>query len=371
MMTIGVPKEIKTEEYRVGMTPAGVEQLAKRGHQTIVQVGAGIGSGFTDEEYRNAGAILTDDVETIYQTSDMIVKVKEPLPEEYPLLRENQVVFTFLHLAPNRELTNVLMEKKVIAIGYETVEEKGRLPLLEPMSEIAGRMAPIMGGYFLSRPQGGEGVLLGGASGVLPANVLVLGGGMVGMNAARTAAGLGSNVVVMDIKPQTLRFLEETKPPNVSTLISSPHNIQTLLPSVDLVVGAVLIAGARTPSLITRDMLHFMKKGSLIVDVSIDQGGCVETSRPTTHENPVFEVEGIMHYCVTNMPGAYPRTSTLALTNATFPFVVELADQGWKEACRKHKALAKGVNTAEGHITCKAVAEAHGFSYLSINNLLE
>lgn len=369
-MNIGIVKEIKTEEYRVGMTPSGVRQLVESGHRVYVQEGAGLGSGFDDEEYKKAGAVVCPEPSMVYENSEMVVKVKEPQPVEYGYLREGLILFCYLHLAADRELTQVLMQKRVVAMAFETVQEDKRLPLLEPMSQIAGRMAPIVGGYFLSRPQGGEGILLAGASGVMPANVLVLGGGTVGANAARVASALGAHVTVADIDTMRLRRLEEILPAGVATLFSTPDAIGDILVRMDIVVGAVLVAGAKTPVLIRKTMLGEMKKGSIIVDVAIDQGGCCETSRPTTHDNPVYAEDGVLHYCVTNMPGAYPRTSALALSAATLPYVLEIASKGWKMACRKSQVLAKGVNVAAGHLTNSAVAQAHGFAWHDLQEIV-
>lgn len=360
-MIIGIPKEIKNNENRVALTPAGAKELVKRGHTVYVQHTAGENSGFPDSAYVEAGAQILPSISDVYQIAEMIVKVKEPIAAEYPLVRKGQLVFTYFHFASDEKLTLAMMDSGSICLAYETVENPdGTLPLLIPMSEVAGRMSIQEGARFLEKPQGGKGILLGGVPGVKPARVLVLGGGIVGHSAALMAAGLGADVTIADISLPRLRYLEQIMPANVKTLYSSTHNIEAELPYTDLVIGAVLIPGAKAPHLITKDMLQRMKPGSVLVDVAIDQGGCFETSHPTTHADPVYTVDGIVHYCVANIPGAVPQTSTLALTNATLPYVLELADKGWKEACQEDKSLYPGLNIIEGKIVYPAVAEAFG-----------
>lgn len=363
-MVIGVPKEIKNNENRVGMTPAGVAELVKRGHTVYVQQTAGNNSGFADEDYVNVGAKLLPTLDEVYAAAEMIVKVKEPIAPEYKLIRRGQVVFTYFHFAADRALTEAMIESGAICIAYETVELPDRsLPLLIPMSEVAGRMSVQEGARFLEKPQGGKGKLLGGVPGVRPARVLILGGGIVGCNAAQMAAGMGAEVMITDINLARLRYLSEVLPKNVKTLYSSAHNIRMELPTVDLVIGSVLIPGDKTPHLITRDMLPLMKPGTVLVDVAIDQGGCFETSHPTTHSEPTYVVDGIVHYAVANIPGAVPFTSTMALTNATLPYTVALADKGWQKACKDDPALALGVNVAGGKVVYKAVADVFGLPY--------
>lgn len=358
-MIIGIPKEIKNNENRVALTPAGTKELTKRGHTVYVQHTAGENSGFPDDAYKAAGAMILPAIENIYQIAEMIVKVKEPIALEYPLVRKGQLLFTYFHFASEEKLTRAMMNSGSICLAYETVENKDRtLPLLIPMSEVAGRMSIQEGARFLEKPQGGKGILLGGVPGVKPAKVLVLGGGVVGHHAALMAAGLGADVIIADISLPRLRYLNETMPANVKTLYSSTHNIEQELPFTDLVIGAVLIPGAKAPHLITRDMLKLLQKGSVLVDVAIDQGGCFETSHPTTHAEPTYEVDGIVHYCVANIPGAVPQTSTLALTNATLPYVLKLADKGWEQACKEDAGLMEGLNIVEGKIVYAAVAEA-------------
>ncbi len=365
-MIIGVPKEIKEQEYRVAIIPAGVQALRARGHRVLVEQGAGEGSGFSDEAYRKVGAEILPSARQLYAEAELICKVKEPLPGEYDLLREGQILFTYLHLAPAPELTKVLLAKKVIGIAYETVETPdGRKPLLEPMSEIAGRMSVHVGAYYLSKPLGGRGVLIGGVPGVPPATVVILGGGTVGYNAAKVAAGMGAWVYLLEVNPVRMRWLDELLPENVTTLMSNAMSLEECLKRADLLIGAVLIPGARTPRLVTRSMLSLMRPGAVIVDVSVDQGGCVETTRPTTHADPVYQVDGILHYCVANMPGAFSRTATFALTNATLPYILEIATKGWRQALRRHQELAAGLNVALGRITHPAVAEAHGLTPVS------
>lgn len=363
-MRIGIPKEIKNNENRVGMTPAGVAELVKHGHEVMVQHTAGEGSGFPDSDYIGAGASILPAIEDVYASADMIVKVKEPIEPEYPLIRAGQVLFTYFHLASDRPLTDAMLDSGAVCIAYETVTAPdGSLPLLIPMSEVAGRMATLNGAYYLQKTKGGMGKLLCGVPGVKPAKVLVLGGGIVGQAAARVAAGMGANVVIADISLPRLRELSVSMPPNVDTLYSSSHNIQQELPDTDIVIGSVLIPGDKTPHLIDRQMLSLMQKGSVLVDVAIDQGGCFETSRPTTHSNPVYEVDGIVHYAVANIPGAVPYTSTMALTNATLRYAIKLADKGWRNACLEDAALRAGVNIVGGKITFKPVADLYSLPY--------
>lgn len=365
-MIIGVPKEIKNNENRVAMTPAGVAELKHNGHTVYVQHTAGEGSGFSDDEYIAAGAQILPTIEAVYDIAEMIVKVKEPIEPEYKLIKKDQVVFTYFHFASDRKLTEAMIASRGVCIAYETVRLADHsLPLLVPMSEVAGRMSIQEGARFLEKPQGGKGILLGGVPGVPPAKVLVLGAGIVGRNAALMAVGLGADVTIADISLPTLRHVAETMP-RVKTLYSSRHNIESQLPDVDLVVGSVLIPGAKAPKLITRDMLKLMRPGSVIVDVAIDQGGCFETSRPTTHSEPTYAVDGVVHYAVANIPGAVPRTSTLALTNATLPYAIRLANKGWRQACREDAALAQGVNMVDGKVTFPAVAEAWGLEYTKL-----
>jgi alanine dehydrogenase len=361
-MIIGVPKEIKEQEQRVALLPSAAEQLKRRGHSMVVQKNAGVGSGYSDDEYKKAGAEIADSAEEVFKRAEMIVKVKEPLPAEFPLLRRGQILFTYLHLAASKPLTEALLKSGVTGIAYETIQVNGRLPLLEPMSEIAGRMSVVMGANFLAKHNGGSGVLLGGVPGVLPGRVVVLGGGTSGVNALRMAKGLGADVTILDIDVERLRFLDLVME-NLHTLYSSEANLDYLMPDCDLLIGAVLLPGAKAPKLITRAMLRKMKRGSVFVDISIDQGGCAETSRPTTHDDPVYVEEGVTHYCVANMPAAYARTATQALTNVTYRYVQLLADCGLKQACLKQPALSGGINTLDGKLTCQAVAEAHGLKY--------
>ena len=361
-MIIGVPKEIKEQEYRVALLPSGAYQLIKRGHTVVVERGAGFGAGYPDREYEQAGAKLVDSHAAVFEQADLIVKVKEPLPAEYPLLRPGQLIFTYLHLAANKVLTDALIKSSSTCIAYETIEVNRRLPLLEPMSEIAGRMSVLVGGYFLAKHFGGSGVLLGGVPGVLPGKVVVLGGGASGINAARMAQGLGADVTILEVDLERMRFLDITLH-TAHTLYSSESHLMDLLPQVDLLIGAVLVPGAKAPKLINREMLRKMRPGSVLVDIAIDQGGCAETSRATTHHAPVYVEEGVTHYCVANMPGAYARTATQALTNVTFRYIETLADYGLTEACHRHPALIGGINVMGGKITHKAVAEAHGMNY--------
>jgi len=361
-MIIGVPKEVKEQEQRVALLPSAVRQLTRRGHSVVVQKNAGIGSGYPDDEYIKAGAEIVDQAKEVFARGAMVVKVKEPLEAEFPLLRRGQILFTYLHLAASKSLTEALLKSGVTAVAYETIQIDHRLPLLEPMSEIAGRMSAVMGANFLAKYNGGSGVLLGGVPGVLPGRVVVVGGGTSGVNAARMATGLRAEVTILDIDLERLRYLdlamEET-----NTLYSSEANLYDLMADCDLLIGAVLLPGAKAPKLITRQMLGKMKPGSVLVDISIDQGGCAETSRPTTHLDPVYVEEGVTHYCVANMPAAYARTATQALTNVTFRYVELLADLGLEGACEKQPALIGGINTRDGRLTCKAVAEAHGLKY--------
>lgn len=360
-MIVGIPKEIKNNENRVGMTPAGVNELVRRGHTVYVQKGAGENSGFPDEQYERVGAKILPTIADVYAVAEMIVKVKEPIELEYPLIRKGQLLFTYFHFASDRKLTEAMMASGATCLAYETVELKDHsLPLLIPMSEVAGRMATQEGARFLERPQGGKGKLMGGVPGVKPAKVLVIGGGVVGYAAACVAAGMGADVTIADLSLARLRYIDEVRPANIKTLYSSEFNIRAELPTTDLVIGAVLIPGAKAPHLITRDMLGLMEKGSVLVDVAIDQGGCFETSHPTTHSEPVYEVDGIVHYCVANIPGAVSATSTLALTNATLPYALKLADKGWEKACAEDEAFCKGLNVVDGKIVYPAVAEAFG-----------
>lgn len=363
-MIIGVPKEIKNNENRVGMTPSGVAEVVKQGHRVFIQHTAGINSGFPDEAYQAVGAHVLPTIEDIYATAEMIVKVKEPIVTEYNLIRKGQLLFTYFHFASDRELTLAMLSNKSICLAYETVEEADHtLPLLIPMSEVAGRMSIQEGARFLEKPQGGKGKLLGGVPGVRPARVLILGGGVVGTNAAQMAAGMGAEVLITDINLTRLRYLSEVLPKNVKTLYSSMHNIKMELPNIDLVIGSVLIPGDKAPHLITKDMLKMMKPGTVLVDVAIDQGGCFETSHPTTHSEPTYVVDGIVHYAVANIPGAVPFTSTMALTNSTLPYTVALADKGWQKACKDDPALALGLNVVESKVTYKAVADVFGLEY--------
>lgn len=370
-MIIGVPKEIKTHENRVALLPGGVTKMKRNGHDVLVEKGAGQGSGFPDEQYIEAGAEIIDDVDELWNKAEMIMKVKEPIEVEYDRMKKDQIIFTYFHFAASRELTEAVQKSGSVAIAYETVEkEDGSLPLLIPMSEVAGRMASQEGAKYLEKPEGGLGILLGGIPGVKPANVLVIGGGIVGVNAAKIAAGMGANTTIMDIDMPRLRHLDDIMSRNVDTMFSSEANIRKMLPDVDMIIGAVLIPGAKAPNLITRDMLGDMQKGSVLVDVAIDQGGCFETSKATTHDNPIYEVDGIVHYCVSNMPGAVPRTSTLGLTNVTLPYAVDIANKGWKKALKEDNELLKGLNIVDGDIVYKEVAEAFDMDYTPIENVL-
>src|SRR5947199_3608703 len=358
-MTIGIPKEIKGQEYRVALLPSAAYQLIKRGHQVVVERGAGVAAGYPDGDYEQAGAKLVDDHAATFEQAYLIVNVKEPQPSECPLLRPGQLLFTYLHLAANRALTEALAKSGVTGLAYETIEVNRRLPLLEPMSEIAGRMSILVGGYFLAKHFGGSGVLLGGVPGVLPGRIVVLGGGAAGVNAARMATGLGADVTILDVDVERMRFLDITLH-TTHTLYSNEAHLMELLPSVDLLIGSMLMPGAKAPRLIRREMLRRMRPGSVLVDIAIDQGGCAETSRPTTHHDPVFVEEGVTHYCVAHLPGAYARTATKALHNVTYRYIELLADHGLAEACHRMPALAGGINVMNGKLTCKAVAEAHG-----------
>ncbi|MDN5212253.1 alanine dehydrogenase [Fulvivirgaceae bacterium BMA12] len=370
-MIIGVPKEIKNNENRVALTPSGAKELAKYGHDIYVQTNAGSGSGFSDTQYEEAGANILPDIKSVYGRSEMIIKVKEPIQEEYGLIREDQLVFTYFHFASYEPLTRAMIDNKSICLAYETVEKEDRsLPLLIPMSEVAGRMSVQEGAKYLEKPLKGRGILLGGVPGVRPAKVLILGGGIVGTQAAIMAAGLGADVTIMDISLPRLRYLADIMPANVNTYMSSEYNIRELLPSHDLIVGAVLIPGAKAPHLITRDMLKLMRPGTVLVDVAVDQGGCIETCEPTTHENPTYIIDDIVHYCVANMPGAVPYTSTLALTNATLPYALQLANKGWKKACQENKELKLGLNIIKGDVVYKGVSDAFDLPHHNVDNYL-
>jgi alanine dehydrogenase len=363
ILSIGVPKEMKNNENRVALTPSGVIELVKFGHKVIVQSNAGTNSGFDDVAYQNAGAEIVSSPEEVYTRAEMILKVKEPIRQEYNLIRENQLIFTYFHFASSGELTNAMIQSKSVCIAYETVEAAdGSLPLLIPMSEVAGRMAIQEGAKYLEKPMKGKGLLLGGVPGTPKGNVVILGGGVVGTQAAKIASGFGAEVVILDISLKRLRHLAEIMPPNVTTIMSNQYNIEQAIKDADLVIGAVLIPGAKAPYLIRREMLKLMKPGTVLVDVAVDQGGCIETCIPTTHEDPIFVLDDIVHYCVANMPGAVPYTSTLALTNATLPFVVELANKGWEKATAENAGLRKGLNIVQGRIVHKGVAEAFGVS---------
>lgn len=370
-MLIGVPKEIKADEYRVALTPAGAEMLVGAGHELVIEKGAGLGSGFTDDFYEDVGATILETAEEVWARAEMIMKVKEPIEPEWPRMRADQVIFTYFHFAASEELTRAVVGSGAIAIAYETVElDTGELPLLTPMSEVAGRMAVQEGAKYLEKPQGGLGVLLGGVPGVKPGRVLILGGGVVGTNAAKMAAGLGARVAIMDINLERLRYLDDVMPANVETLFSTRYSIRKQIQEADLIIGAVLIPGAKAPSLITRQDLSLMREGTVICDVAIDQGGCVETMKPTTHHDPVYDVNGIIHYAVANMPGGVPRTSTLALTNATLPYAISLASKGWQKACLDDQALKLGVNVVGGHVTYQGVADAFDMECRAIDDFL-
>jgi alanine dehydrogenase len=366
-MIIGIPKEVKDNEYRVGITPGCAAILVRAGHGVIVQSGAGVGSGFSDKEYQDAGATISQDPADVWNKAQMVYKVKEPQVAEYKLLREGLILYTYLHLAAEPEVTKQLLDHKVTSIAYETVQlVNGSLPLLNPMSEVAGRMAIQIAARFLERENGGRGILLGGVPGVKPAEVVVVGGGIVGINAARVATGMGAHVTIIDNNLDRLRYLDDVLHGSYTTLASNPLNIADAVEHADAVIGAVLIAGAKAPKLVTREMVNTMKPGSVIVDVAIDQGGCVETDKPTKHSDPTFTVNGVIHYCVTNMPGAVPRTSTIALSNATLPYALKIANLGVMKALKADPALARGLNTFGGNVTCKPVADAHGYKYVPL-----
>ncbi|HVQ56231.1 MAG TPA: alanine dehydrogenase [Pyrinomonadaceae bacterium] len=371
-MKIGLPKEIKDNEYRVGLTPAGVQALNHAGHDVYVQKTAGEGSGFTDDQYVKAGGKLLDSADEIWQTGDMIVKVKEPVAPEYPRMRENQLLFTYLHLAPELELTKQMLERKVTGVAYETItDDNGRLPLLTPMSEVAGRMSVQVGATYLEKMNGGKGILLGGVPGVPAANVVIIGGGVVGTEAAKMAVGLGARVTIIDRNLDRLRQLDDIFLSKVQTLASSRYAIEEAISHADLVIGAVLVVGAAAPKLVTRDMLHLIPHGAVLVDVAVDQGGCFETTHATTHSNPTYYEEGVLHYCVANMPGAVPRTSTFALTNATLPYALDLANKGFEAAIKDDAGLCEGVNTYAGKLTYEAVAESQGLEYTPLDSLID
>jgi len=370
-MKIGVPKEIKNNEYRVALTPAGVNALTRRGHTVYVQKSAGVGSGFSDAEYRAAGAKMKKDIESTYKVAEMIMKVKEPIEPEYDLIKENQLVFTYFHFASHLPLTKAMIKSKAICLAYETVQLPDRsLPLLVPMSEVAGRMSIQEGAKYLEKPEKGRGVLLGGVPGVPPGKVMILGGGIVGTQAAKMAAGLGAQVTILDINLNRLRQLADILPANVTTLYSNEYNIRQQIKESDLIIGAVLVPGAKAPRLITKAMLKEMRAGAVVVDVAVDQGGCIETCKPTTHEDPTFIIEDVVHYCVANMPGAVPYTSTLALTNATLQYAIELAEKGWKQACKDNAALAKGLNIVHGKVVYDGVAKAFDLQSFDLNHVL-
>ena len=369
-MIIGVPKEIKNNENRVAVTPGGVQEFVKHGHTVYVQHTAGNGSGFSDEQYKQAGAHILNTIEEVYGIADMIVKVKEPIESEYALIRENQLLFTYFHFASYEPLTHAMIKSGAICLAYETVEVNRTLPLLIPMSEVAGRMSIQEGAKYLEKPMGGLGILLGGVPGVKPANVIVLGGGIVGTQAAKMAAGMGADVTIMDVNLNRLRQLDDIMPANVKTQYSSEYNIREAIKTADLVIGGVLIPGAKAPKLITKDMLSTMKPGAVIVDVAIDQGGCFETSKPTTHAEPTYVVDGVVHYCVANMPGAVPYTSTLALTNATLPYAIQLANKGWQQACKDNADLRLGLNVVNGKIVYEGVSQAFNLEYTPVSEVL-
>jgi alanine dehydrogenase len=370
-MIIGLPKEIKDNESRVGLTPAGVKTLSDFGHTILIENHAGEGSGISNDEYTGAHGVIVDSADEIWKRADMIVKVKEPVGPEYKRMREGQILFTYLHLAPDPKLTQAMLDSKITGVAYETITNaEGHLPLLTPMSEVAGRMAVQVGAHYLQKPEGGRGVLMGGVPGVLPAKVVIVGGGVVGINSIKMAVGLGANVTVLDKNLERLRYLDDIFGAKIKTLMSNPFTVQEAIANADLVVGAVLIPGASAPHLVKREMLATMHKGAVIVDVAVDQGGCIETTRPTTHSHPTFYVDEVLHYCVANMPGAVPRTSTFALTNATLPFALRLANKGFKGAIKSDLHLKNGVNTYAGHITYEAVAESQGLKFVSIDELI-
>ena len=370
-MIIGVPKEIKKDEYRVALLPVGAETLRKHGHRMLVEKGAGVGSGIEDSEYRRAGATLVPSARSVFDRSEMIIKVKEPQPSEIRMIRRDQIIFTYFHFAASRSLTEGMMRSGAICIAYETMrEEDGSLPLLTPMSEVAGRMAVQEGAKFLERPMEGQGILLGGVPGVHPATVVIIGGGIVGTHAAKMAAGLGANVTILDVDLERMRYLSDVLPANVSTMMSNPENIRNMVKQADLLIGAVLITGAKAPRLVTRSMIKTMKKGAVIVDVAVDQGGCIETIKPTTHSKPTYIINGVVHYGVANMPRAVARTSTYALTNATFPFAVEIADKGYRRAAQESDVIRSGINIIDGKITDRAVARSFRMKYTPLEEVL-
>lgn len=370
-MTIGVPKEIKNNENRVALTPAGTQELVKRGHAVFVQSTAGLGSGFNDEAYMKAGANMIDDAAELFGRTEMIIKVKEPIEEEYKLIGKDQLIFTYFHFASHEPLTKAMMASNATCLAYETVERlDASLPLLIPMSEVAGRMAVQEGAKYLEKPLKGRGILLGGVPGVKPAQVLILGGGVVGTNAAKIAAGMGADVIILDLNINRLRYLDDVMPKNVHTIVSNEYTIRELIKESDLIIGGVLVPGAKAPKLITRDMLKDMRPGTVLVDVAVDQGGCIETCKPTTHENPTYIIDDVVHYCVANMPGAVPYTSTLALTNATLPYAIRLANQGWKKACQESTELRNGLNIIHGEVVYKAVADAFNLTYTDVKKFL-
>jgi alanine dehydrogenase len=371
-MIVGILKEIKAEENRVCMTPAGVEVMKQHGHTVLVEKNAGLGSGFNNEAYSSAGAEIVATPQEIFERAEMVMHVKEPLPAEYGLIRKDMIIFTYLHLAAAEELTHVLIKSGSINIAYETIQKAdGSLPLLTPMSEVAGRMAIQQGAKYLEMAQGGHGILLGGVPGVDPGTVVIIGGGIVGTNAAKMACGLGAKVYLLDMNLERLRYLSDVMPSNCFLLMSTPSTVRRLIKDADVVVGAVLIPGAKAPRLITREMLKSMKKGAVLVDVAIDQGGCFETSKPTTHAKPIYEVEGVVHYCVANMPGAVPKTSTMALTNATLPYALEIASKGWKKAMQENPEIKLGANVVKGEVTYQGVADAFGLKYTPVDQLLK
>ena len=370
-MIIGVPKEVKNNENRVALIPAGTQELVKRGHTVYVQAGAGTGSGFSDDHFAQAGAKILSSAEEVFSASEMIMKVKEPIEQEYKLIKKDQLVFTYFHFASYAPLTHAMVKSGAICLAYETVERvDGSLPLLIPMSEVAGRMSVQEGAKYLEKPMKGRGILLGGVPGVKPAKVLILGGGVVGTNAAKIAAGMGADVTIMDVNLNRLRYLDDVMPKNVHTMVSNEYSIREMVKDHDLIIGGVLIPGAKAPKLITRDMLKTMRPGTVLVDVAIDQGGCIETCKPTTHEDPIFIIDEVVHYCVANMPGAVPYTSTLALTNATLPYAIRLADQGWQKACADSNELKNGLNIIQGEIVYKAVAEAFSLPHTDVKKFL-
>lgn len=370
-MIIGVPKEIKNNENRVALTPAGVAEMVKSGHTVYVQATAGMGSGFSDEDYIHAGATILPTIEEVYAIAEMIMKVKEPIASEYKLIKKDQILFTYFHFASGEPLTMAMIESGSICLAYETVELPDRsLPLLVPMSEVAGRMSIQEGAKYLEKTYGGYGVLLGGVPGVPPAKVLIIGGGIVGTEAAKMAGGLGADVTIIDVSLKRLRYLDDIMPANVKTLMSNEYNIREMVRNADVIIGAVLIPGAVAPKLITRDMIPTMKPGTVLVDVAVDQGGCFETTEATTHDHPTFVIDHVIHYCVANMPGAVPRTSTLALTNATLPYALQIANKGWKKACNENDALKKGLNVVKGKVVYEGVAEAFGLPYQDVQTVL-